>query len=35
LVLADIQKGPIVIQVCGGSGVNVELLTQWKKDFLE
>jgi L-serine/L-threonine ammonia-lyase len=34
-VLPDIQKGPIVIEVCGGSGVNVELLTQWKKDFLE
>jgi L-serine/L-threonine ammonia-lyase len=36
LVLPDIvKKGPIVIEVCGGSGVNVELLTQWKKDFLE
>jgi L-serine/L-threonine ammonia-lyase len=35
LVLPDIAKGPIVIEVCGGSGVNVELMTQWKKDFLE
>lgn len=26
--LADIQ-GPIVIEVCGGSGVTIELLTQW------
>jgi L-serine/L-threonine ammonia-lyase len=36
LVLPDIaQQGPIVIEVCGGSGVNVELLTQWKRDYLE
>jgi L-serine/L-threonine ammonia-lyase len=37
LVLPDNanKKGPSVIEVCGGSGVNVELMTQWKKDFLE
>ena len=25
--------GPIVAEVCGGSGVNLELLTAWKNDF--
>jgi len=32
-VLKDVT-GPIVVEVCGGSGVNVELLSQWKKHFL-
>jgi L-serine/L-threonine ammonia-lyase len=32
-VLAN-AKEPIVIQVCGGSGVSADLLTLWKKDFL-
>ena len=27
------EAGPIVIEVCGGSGVNVELLSQWKQEF--
>mmetsp|Transcript_6270 Transcript_6270/g.8157 ORF Transcript_6270/g.8157 Transcript_6270/m.8157 type:complete len:391 (-) Transcript_6270:190-1362(-) len=27
------SDGPIVIQVCGGSGVNVDLLAQWKQEF--
>jgi L-serine/L-threonine ammonia-lyase len=31
--ILDDVNGPIVIEVCGGSGVNVELLTQWKKDL--
>lgn len=26
--------GPIVIEVCGGSGVSIELLSFWKKEFL-
>ena len=26
------NKGPLVLQVCGGSGVNVELLSQWRQD---
>jgi L-serine/L-threonine ammonia-lyase len=30
--LQDI-KGPIVIEVCGGSGVNVSLLQEWKEQF--
>ena len=35
-VLAKVKgEGPIVIQVCGGSGVNLELLSQWKAQFLE
>jgi len=25
--------GPIVVEVCGGSGVNLELLSQWKNDL--
>ena len=27
-------EGPIVIEVCGGSGVNLDLLAQWKQEFL-
>lgn len=27
-------EGPIVIEVCGGSGVSIELLSLWKRDFL-
>ena len=30
--LADVE-GPIVLEVCGGSGVNVELLHMWKEQF--
>lgn len=26
--------GPIVIEVCGGSGVSIELLSLWKREFL-
>lgn len=32
-ILQDID-GPIVIVVCGGSGVNLELLNQWKQDII-
>jgi L-serine/L-threonine ammonia-lyase len=32
--LEDVE-GPIVIEVCGGSGVNVDLLHQWKLDYLQ
>lgn len=32
--LGSLPEGPIVVEVCGGSGVNVDLLTQWKKEFL-
>jgi L-serine/L-threonine ammonia-lyase len=31
--LKDVD-GPIVLEVCGGSGVNVDLLHSWKKDYL-
>jgi L-serine/L-threonine ammonia-lyase len=34
-LLKDVGNGPIVIEVCGGSGVSLELLMQWKKDYLE
>lgn len=30
----DDQTGPIVVEVCGGSGVNLDLLYQWKSDIL-
>jgi len=30
--LADVE-GPIVLQVCGGSGVSIDLLQQWKTDL--
>jgi L-serine/L-threonine ammonia-lyase len=26
-------KGPIVVEVCGGSGISLELLSRWKNDF--
>jgi L-serine/L-threonine ammonia-lyase len=32
--LKDVD-GPIVLEVCGGSGVNVDLLHQWKTQYLE
>lgn len=28
-------QGPIVLQVCGGSGVTIDLLHQWKTEYLE
>lgn len=27
------MEGPIVVEVCGGSGVSLELLNQWKEQF--
>jgi L-serine/L-threonine ammonia-lyase len=30
--LKDVE-GPVVLEVCGGSGVNVDLLHSWKSDF--
>ena len=27
------EKGPVVVEVCGGSGVNLDLLQQWKVQF--
>ena len=33
LLEPDHVQGPIVIEVCGGSGVTIELLTKWKEDF--
>jgi L-serine/L-threonine ammonia-lyase len=32
--LSQITDGPIVLEVCGGSGVSVDLLHQWKAQFL-
>ncbi|KAL3939280.1 MAG: hypothetical protein SGARI_001429, partial [Bacillariaceae sp.] len=34
LHLDDVSDGPIVVEVCGGSGVNVDLLHQWKEQYL-
>jgi L-serine/L-threonine ammonia-lyase len=31
-VLAQVT-GPIIVEVCGGSGVNIDLLTQWRNDL--
>ena len=28
------SSGPIVVEVCGGSGVNIDLLHQWEQDYL-
>ena len=30
--LKDVD-GPIILEVCGGSGVSIDLLYQWKKQF--
>jgi hypothetical protein len=27
------EQGPIVVEVCGGSGVTIELLQQWKEAY--
>ena len=29
----DNKDGPIVVQVCGGSGVSIDLLQQWKREL--
>ena len=29
------SEGPIVVEVCGGSGVTADLLMQWRKDLLD
>jgi L-serine/L-threonine ammonia-lyase len=34
LYLDDVE-GPIVLEVCGGSGVNVDIMHQWKTTFLD
>ena len=34
-VLRDLPEGPVVVEVCGGSGVNIDLLNMWKKEYLE
>ena len=34
-VLEGLGDGPIVVEVCGGSGVNTDLLSLWKKEYLE
>ena len=28
-------QGPVVIEICGGSGVNMELLLLWKENVLQ
>jgi L-serine/L-threonine ammonia-lyase len=35
LYLKDVTEGPIVLEVCGGSGVSVDLLHQWKEEYLK
>ena len=32
-VLRDHDDRPVVIEVCGGSGVSLDLLIQWKEQF--
>jgi L-serine/L-threonine ammonia-lyase len=32
--LKDVD-GPIVLEVCGGSGVNIDIMHQWKETYLE
>ena len=32
-MLALDRDRPIVVEVCGGSGVNLELLNAWKEQF--
>ena len=34
-VLDGLGEGPIIVEVCGGSGVNIDLLSVWKKEYLE
>ena len=34
LLAAIPPEGPIVVEVCGGSGVNLDLLAAWKEEFL-
>ncbi|GKY90870.1 hypothetical protein MPSEU_000059800 [Mayamaea pseudoterrestris] len=29
------KQGPIVIEVCGGSGVNIDLLNEWRKEYCD
>jgi L-serine/L-threonine ammonia-lyase len=29
------QDGPIVIEICGGSGVNIDLLKDWETKFIQ
>jgi L-serine/L-threonine ammonia-lyase len=33
--LKDNEDSVIVVEVCGGSGVNLDLLRGWKESFLE
>ena len=35
LASLDDDSGPIVVEVCGGSGVTIDLLSQWKKEFVD
>lgn len=28
--LTKFSKGPVVVEVCGGSGVTIDLLREWK-----
>jgi L-serine/L-threonine ammonia-lyase len=28
------SDGPVVIEICGGSGVNIDLLKEWEKTLL-
>lgn len=33
-LLQNNNKGPIVVEICGGSGVSIDLLQQWKRDLV-
>jgi L-serine/L-threonine ammonia-lyase len=32
--LSDDSSGPVVVEICGGSGINIDLLKEWEKNLL-
>lgn len=32
--LPDESSGPVVVEICGGSGINIDLLNEWEKNLL-
>jgi L-serine/L-threonine ammonia-lyase len=32
--LADHSNGPVVIEICGGSGITIDLLKEWENNLL-
>ena len=29
------SSGPVVVEICGGSGINIDLLKEWETNLLE